>query len=123
MYKNAGMEPPHPGKGIHTKKFHKCVTDVGEKGKVDNPQAVCMASLGKEKAVKKSHQREGIEGGNDLLNYIESIKTELNLLDSGQKIIGAIDTGKFNDYFKTNLEKGIDFKNTASHLRDAWFGV
>jgi hypothetical protein len=54
MYKKAGMEPPHPGKGIHTKKFHKCVTSVGKKGEVDNPYAVCMSSLGKEKAVKAS---------------------------------------------------------------------
>jgi hypothetical protein len=57
MYKKAGMEPPHPGKGIHTKKFHKCVTSVGdENGK--NPYAICMSKLGKEKAVKSSHRTE-----------------------------------------------------------------
>jgi len=58
MYKNAGMEPPHPGKGIHTKKFHKCVTSVGDEGG-KNPYAICMSSLGKKKAVHKSHQTEG----------------------------------------------------------------
>jgi len=57
MYRKAGMEPPHPGKGIHTKKFHKCVTSVGdEDGK--NPYAICMSSLGKEKAVKASHRTD-----------------------------------------------------------------
>ena len=56
MYKKAGMTPPD-GKGIHTKKFHKCVTSVGdEKGK--NPYAICMDSLGKEKAVKASHRTD-----------------------------------------------------------------
>lgn len=61
MYQKAGMKPPHPGKGIHTKKFHSCVTQVGKEGDVDNPYAVCMASLGKDKAVKKSHQRKDEE--------------------------------------------------------------
>lgn len=57
MYRKAGMEPPHPGKGIHTKKFHKCVTSVGdESGK--NPYAICMDSLGKEKAVKAPHRTD-----------------------------------------------------------------
>jgi len=57
LYRNAGMQPPHPGKGIHTKKFHKCVTSVGdEKGK--NPYTICMASLGKDKAVKAAHRTD-----------------------------------------------------------------
>jgi len=61
MYRKAGMKPPK-GKGIHTKKFHRCVTQVGKKGKVDNPYAVCMSSMGRDAAVKKSHQRsEGVE--------------------------------------------------------------
>jgi hypothetical protein len=61
MYKKAGMEAPHPGKGIHTKKFHKCVTSVGDKGG-KNPYAICMSSLGKNKAVKASHRTdEGME--------------------------------------------------------------
>lgn len=70
MYKKAGMEPPD-GKGIHTKKFHRCVTSVAKDAKKNgkkivtgdaegedevNPYAVCMAQLGKKKAVKKSHR-------------------------------------------------------------------
>ncbi|MDD1444072.1 hypothetical protein MEO93_27765 [Dolichospermum sp. ST_sed3] len=57
MYRKAGMTPPK-GKGIHTKKFHKCVTDVGAKGDIDNPFAVCMSKLGRDKSVKSSHRRE-----------------------------------------------------------------
>jgi hypothetical protein len=57
MYRKAGMKPPK-GKGIHTEKFHRCVTKVGKRGGVTNPYAVCMASLGKKKAVKKSHRRK-----------------------------------------------------------------
>ena len=57
MYKKAGLEPPHPGKGIHTKKFHKCVTSVGDEDN-KNPYAICMAKLGKEKAVKASHRTD-----------------------------------------------------------------
>ncbi|MFA5068172.1 MAG: hypothetical protein WC466_09115 [Candidatus Izemoplasmatales bacterium] len=57
MYRSAGMKPPK-GKGIHTKKFHKCVTSVGKTGSTDNPYAVCMSSLGKEKAVKSSHRTD-----------------------------------------------------------------
>jgi len=68
MYKKAGMEPPHPGKGIHTKKFHKCVTSVGEKGG-KNPYAICMSSLGKNKAVKADHRTE--EGSSPMVDEIK----------------------------------------------------
>ena len=45
------------GKGIHTAKFHRAVTKIKKSGTADNPYAVAMATLGKEKAVKKSHRR------------------------------------------------------------------
>ena len=57
MYRKAGMKPPN-GKGIHTAKFHRCVTKVGKKGGVKNPHAVCMASLGAKKAVRKGHRKK-----------------------------------------------------------------
>jgi hypothetical protein len=57
MYRSSGMKPPD-GKGIHTKKFHSCVTQVGKEGEVDNPYAVCMASLGRNKSVHKSHRSD-----------------------------------------------------------------
>lgn len=45
------------GVDIHTAKFKSCVAALKKKGEVDNPYAVCQASLG-EKAIKKSHQRK-----------------------------------------------------------------
>ena len=44
-------------KNVHTAKFDRCVADVEEKGDVDNPYAVCQASLGAD-AIKKSHQKK-----------------------------------------------------------------
>ena len=72
MYRKAGMTPPD-GKGIHTKKFHKCVTSVGDENK-KNPYAICMSSLGKEKAVKASHRTD--ENIDETLNeeYINSLE-------------------------------------------------
>lgn len=69
MYKKAGIKAPN-GKGIHTEKFHKCVVDVSKKGGVKNPHAVCMASIGKEKAVKKSHQRNN-PTNSDIKSYVK----------------------------------------------------
>lgn len=81
MYKKAGMAPPKQEKGIHTKKFHKCVTSVGKDGGVDNPYAVCMASLGKDKAVKKPHQKESyIEDTQECV--IDGFDTKYNYKDS-----------------------------------------
>ena len=55
-YRKAGMKAPD-GKGIHTLRFHRCVIRVSKKGDVKNPYAVCMSSLGSEKAVKAGHRR------------------------------------------------------------------
>jgi len=64
IYRKAGLKPPK-GKGIHTLKFHKCVVacKVGQRKKgrkkVTSCHAVCMASIGRYKAVRKSHLRNG----------------------------------------------------------------
>ena len=59
LYKGAGLKSPK-GKGIHTVKFHKCVVSCKvRKKKTKKPRschAVCMASLGKKKAVRKAHR-------------------------------------------------------------------
>jgi len=66
MYKSAiakgakGIEVPKGSKGIHSSAFHKCVTEVAKGGKVDNPYAVCMAKLGRNKAVKAGHRSGAI---------------------------------------------------------------
>lgn len=59
IYKQAGVKTPD-GKGIHTEKFHEMAVAI----KRDNPKlsmsscyAIAMKKLGREKAVKKSHQR------------------------------------------------------------------
>lgn len=63
LYRKKGLAPPD-GKGVHTAKFHRCVTECASKqggvikGKV-NCWAVCMSSIGKGEAVKKSHQTKG----------------------------------------------------------------
>lgn len=55
-YRKAGLKPPK-GKGIHTAVFHRCVIKVTKKGGVRSPHAVCMARLGRSRAVKKAHRR------------------------------------------------------------------
>jgi uncharacterized OsmC-like protein len=60
LYRDAGLKPPD-GKGIHTAAFHRCVVQLKKKmragkSKKVNPYAVCMASLGAAKAVKKGHR-------------------------------------------------------------------
>jgi len=62
MYRDAGLTPPD-GKGIHTEAFHRCVIDVTKKGGVESPHAVCMESLGRNKAVKKGHRRYKLKSG------------------------------------------------------------
>ncbi|MFH1640867.1 MAG: TFIIB-type zinc ribbon-containing protein [Candidatus Omnitrophota bacterium] len=87
MYRDAGLTPPE-GKGIHTPPYHRCVVDVTLQAKKDgkkivsgdakegeiNPHAICMASLGKEKAVNPSHQRNE----NRILSLRENINKKLN---------------------------------------------
>ena len=63
LYTDAGLKPPD-GKGIHKYIFHKCVVDVSKDiraGKMKagtNAYAICMAQLGRNKAVKKAHRRD-----------------------------------------------------------------
>ena len=78
-----------PGK-VHTKKFDRCVKDVKKNSPdVDNPYAVCQASLGA-KAIKKSHQRK-----KDYTNESTFKMTKGELLESlnvkrGRKVIKTI---------------------------------
>ena len=56
IYREAGLTPPD-GKGIHTEAFHRCVVKLTLEGEVDSPHAVCIASLGPEKAIRAEHRR------------------------------------------------------------------
>ncbi len=46
--------------GIHTEKYDRCVKKVQAQerrtGKPVNPNAVCMASMGRDEAIRKSHR-------------------------------------------------------------------
>jgi len=42
---------------VHTPKFDSCVADVKKQPDVDNPYAICQASLGAD-AIKKSHRKK-----------------------------------------------------------------
>ena len=53
---------PKGKKRIHTKAFHSCVTKVAKGESADNPYAVCMSKLGKEKAIKKNHRKTARPG-------------------------------------------------------------
>lgn len=55
LYTSKGLTPPK-GKGIHTFAFHKVASRLMKEGKVDNPFAVAMAQLGRNKAVNPSHR-------------------------------------------------------------------
>ena len=78
-----------PGK-VHTKKFDRCVKDVKKNSPdVDNPYAICQASLGA-KAIKKSHQRK-----EDYTNESSFTMTKGELIESlnikrGRKVIKTI---------------------------------
>jgi len=62
LYEAAGLTPPKGKKHIFTDKYHRCVVKCAKKqggvikGKVDC-HAVCMAAIGKGKAVNKKHQK------------------------------------------------------------------
>ena len=100
--KSAHIEVPKNDKGIHTKKFHSCVTKVGAEGKVDNPYAVCMSSIGKKDAVKKPHQKEGVNEEEEPME-----KTEVSEFF-------PITTPTFTEDFK--LFKDIVNQGIDSHL-------
>lgn len=64
----AKMKEKGPG-AIHSAKFDRCVKKVGAKGKVDNKYAICMASLGKGKALKRGHGGNATEASTVEVNH------------------------------------------------------
>lgn len=53
---------PKGKKGVHTKVFHSCVTKVAKSESADNPYAICMSKLGRNKAIKKEHRKTAKPG-------------------------------------------------------------
>lgn len=114
MYRKAGMEPPK-GKGIHTKKFHKCVTSVGAKDDVSNPYAVCMSSIGKKDAVHKFHQRQD-ENIDEILDTFDQSNPKIDLLYTDSQ--GRVNKLSSTRYAK-NLEQAEEsFKETLKSLKN-----
>jgi hypothetical protein len=65
MYRQAGISAPNPGKGEHTEKAHAMVIELRKKGmSKDNAWATAMSTLGRNKAVKKSHWDPSYHGEN-----------------------------------------------------------
>lgn len=81
---------------VHTAKFDSCVADLEKKGTVDNPYAVCQASLGK-KAIKKSHQRQ------DTYENIKDIEVGADEYEKEQKAREELGIKPVN---KTKIVKG-----------------
>ena len=58
----------NPGsRSIHTKKFDRCVSQVKRRGGGYNSYAVCAASLGERKSIKKKHRRTNPLAGFNLV--------------------------------------------------------
>jgi len=82
MYRDAGFNPPAGGKGIHTEKFHRCVTDIGMKqGSLYEPYnafTVCMKTVGADDAIRPEHRNteEYKEAKTSEKEEQEIIKTE-----------------------------------------------
>ncbi len=59
IYRKAGVKAPK-GKGIHKKKFHEVAVAVKKKNPgwtMNRAYATAMSTLGRNRSVKKSHQR------------------------------------------------------------------
>ena len=82
MYIDTGFNPPAGGKGIHTEKFHRCVTDIGMKqGGLYEPYnafTVCMKTVGADDAIRPEHRNteEYKEAKTSEKEEQEIIKTE-----------------------------------------------
>lgn len=112
MYQKAGMKPPK-GRGVHKKKFHRCVTKVAagakKRGKKVNPFAVCMSTLGAEKAVKASHRRsESME--DKMFNAIVDGLVEMDLAELGEKYGLEIDAAVIKAVAAYHSEDALQYK-------------
>lgn len=114
MYRNAGLPAPE-GKGIHTKAFHKLAIEVAKgyvksgdspKEAMDKAYPTAMEQLGKEKAVKKTHQvKEDRMIGQTARAVIDM------LTDKGYTV--ADDFELVRDYIASLSEGDLDFLEDA----------
>lgn len=94
------------GDTVHTSKFDRCVKAVEKSGDVDNPYAVCQASIGAG-AIKKSHRRKEDD---------EYIKSGENIdEDNGTgEDFGDIPMGRDIEAGETDYEEYQDLLRTMS---------
>jgi len=82
---------------VHTAKFDRCVKDVEEKGGVDNPYAICQASIGAG-AIKKDHRTKPEDEYDRTQHEQKEVKTPEDA-EAGSK-----DYEEFQDAIKKSME-------------------
>jgi hypothetical protein len=82
---------------VHTAKFDRCVKDVEEKGGVDNPYAICQASIGAG-AIKKDHRTKP-EDEYDRTQHEQKEEKTPEDTEAGSK-----DYEEFQDAIKKSME-------------------
>lgn len=83
---------------VHTAKFDRCVKDVKEKGSVDNPYAVCQASIGAG-AIKPSHQDKPED------EYVRTQHEQKEVETPEDAEAGSEDYEEFQHAIKKSMEK------------------
>jgi len=83
---------------VHTAKFDRCVKDVEEKGGVDNPYAICQASIGAG-AIKKDHRTKP----EDEYDRTQHEQKEVKTPEDAEA--GSEDYEEFQDAIKKSMEQ------------------
>ena len=83
---------------VHTAKFDRCVKAVEKKGGVDNPYAICQASMGAG-AIKKDHRTKP----EDEYDRTQHEQKEVKTPEDAEA--GSEDYEKFRDAIKKSMEK------------------
>lgn len=72
---NLPLEKAKKEKKLHTPKAKRCIESVKKQGGDVNPYAVCTASIGKEEAIKKEHQKSTLNLPLEKSTYTRKTKT------------------------------------------------
>lgn len=55
--------------------------------------------------------------------YKNRVIAKLSDLESGQKVIDMVQSGKYDEFIHTNMANGFTIDKTAMSIRDHWYGV
>jgi hypothetical protein len=83
---------------VHTAKFDRCVKDVEEKGGVDNPYAICQASIGAG-AIKPRHQDKPKD------EYVRTQHEQKELETPEDAEAGSEDYEEFQNAIRTSMDE------------------